>query len=62
MFNLSQKIKKYISLKYNNGILRIKLKLNKERINTILETRLAETKNEIKAAQQLRYRVFYKEL
>lgn len=62
MFNLSQKIKKYISLKYNNGILRIKLKLNKEPINTLLETRLAETKNEIKAAQQLRYRVFYKEL
>ena len=62
MSNLSQKIKKYISLKYNNGILRIKLKLNKEPINTLLETRLAETKNEIKAAQQLRYRVFYKEL
>ena len=62
MFNLSQKIKKYISLKYNNGILRIKLKLNKEPINTLLETRLASTKNEIKAAQQLRYRVFYKEL
>tara|TARA_E500000178_G_scaffold356391_1_gene433924 strand:- start:20075 stop:20953 length:879 start_codon:yes stop_codon:yes gene_type:complete len=62
MFNLSQKIRKYISLKYNNGILRIKLKLNKEPINTLLETRLASTKNEIKAAQQLRYRVFYKEL
>ena len=62
MLNLSQKIRKYISLKYNNGILRIKLKLNKEPINTLLETRLASTKNEIKAAQQLRYRVFYKEL
>lgn len=62
MFNISKKIKKYISLKYNNGILTLKLRLNKEPINVSLETRLAKTKNEIKAAQQLRYRVFYKEL
>ncbi|MDG2187352.1 MAG: GNAT family N-acyltransferase [Hyphomicrobiales bacterium] len=62
MANINQKIKKYISVKYNKQKLSIKLRFNREPQNVNLETRLAKTKQEIRAAQQLRFRVFYKEL
>ena len=62
MANFYQNIKKYINIKYNKQTLSIKLRFSKEPQNVDLVARLAKTKQEIKAAQQLRYRVFYREL
>tara|TARA_B100001057_G_C22715839_1_gene897676 strand:- start:34 stop:912 length:879 start_codon:yes stop_codon:yes gene_type:complete len=62
MAKLAQKIKEYNSQKNRTKILNIRKKFSKEPKDIDLDTRLAKTKNEIKAAQQLRFRVFYREL
>ena len=61
MSKITQKIKEYNS--HNKSkILRLRRRITKEPQNIDLDARLAKTKNEIKAAQQLRFKVFYKEL
>ena len=62
MAKITQKIKEYKSHKYKNKILSIRKRISKEPRDIELDARLAKTRNEIKAAQQLRFRVFYKEL
>ena len=62
MAKITQKIKEYNSHKYKNKILSIRKRISKEPRDIELDARLAKTRNEIKAAQQLRFRVFYKEL
>ena len=60
MAKITQKIKEYKS--HKNKILSIRKRISKEPKDIELDARLAKTRNEIKAAQQLRFRVFYKEL
>jgi len=61
MSKITQKIKEYNSHN-KNKILSLRKRITKEPQHIDLDARLAKTKNEIKAAQQLRFKVFYKEL